>query len=31
MDKLALARRAKISRSLAAEVLGTLDAADVRE
>ncbi len=31
MDKLALARRAKISRSLAAEVLEMLEAADSRE
>ncbi len=31
MDKLALARRAKISRSLAAEVLETLEAADTCE
>ncbi len=31
MDRLALARRAKISRNLAAEVLETLEAADLRE
>ena len=31
MDKLALARRSKISRSLAAEVLETLEAANSRE